>query len=364
MFDLNNTECVVPKQVIWESPTKMLLDIGDDNGLVPYKLLKGAETYLHKQLEIKPSTSKDLYKKSDELWKELIELQFEKIKEECPDENSQFRLEKDTTVYLVTSSHEIVDIIDLQNEDKLEEFKKAHQKFVIELTTKGQFHKMFADSKSGLIKFILYGGDIAEQEVTPVVMIELDNAKSKFKVYYGILVYSSFTLIPSVSSILERDSLNEFICALDMGNYMMYAKENAQKLYESYCEFESNQFEVSVREFTNILHKVGYKLELDMDNNLGEIKALEAENSQAIQRFYNTFENATALDILQLTDLRQTFKYNKITLFDVLRILSHEYLRFEGDKVTAQILTDIVFRLHDYLTSDKLQTEYLKNDVK
>ena len=56
------------------------------------------------------------------------------------------------------------------------------------------------------------------------------------------------------------------------------------------------------------------------------------------------------------------FRYNELTLLDLLSILSKEYLNYEGSKITADILNSIVFNLLDK-QNDKKQIESIKNEV-
>ena len=368
MFDLMKTKCVSPVSVSWEGPTTMLLDIGDGSGEQVYTLMKGAEEFIHRQIDIKPATSKEVFKKSRDTWKQLRDEQLERVSDQ-PIEAQRFYLEKPTLLYLVTDTKELVDMVDFRTKEELEEFKIQHQNYILEITTVECTRKFFTDGKNGLVKLVCYDKniDIAKEEYTPVVILELNNKKSKYEVYSGILIYKDFTFVPSISYDLSDKSLASFISYFNMANYLKYATDRAQDLYESYKMFQDNPVEISVREMTSLCGKVGYKLELDDEAKLHPIEALsDAENNKRIQDFYNTFKNITGettYEILQLSDIRKTFRYNKLTLLEVLGILSKEYLTYDGSKITAEILCDIVYKLMNNKNVDKLQVEYVRSDV-
>ena len=369
MFDLMVTKCVSPKSVSWEGPTTMLMDIGDDEGPQMYNLLKGAEDFIHTQIGVKPATSKELFKKSKELWKQLRDIQLSEAKDQVS-EVLQFYLEKPTLLYLVNDHKDIVDMIQFKSIEEMEEFKVQHQNYILEITTVNNTKKFFTDGKNGLVKLICSDKeiDVATAEYTPVVILELNNKKSKYEVYSGILIYKDFTFIPSISYDVSDKSLGSFIQYFDMASYLKYATDRAEDLYKSYKLFQENPVEISVREMTGLCGKVGYKLELDDETKLHPIEALsDEENNRRIQEFYNTFKDIsgeTTYEILQLSDLRKTFRYNKLTLLEVLGILSKEYLTYDGSKITAEILGDIVYKLMNNKNVDKLQVEDVKKDVK
>ena len=52
MFDSVITKCVSPKSVSWTAPDRMLLDVGEDKPIF-CELLKGAQNYIHKQIDVK-----------------------------------------------------------------------------------------------------------------------------------------------------------------------------------------------------------------------------------------------------------------------------------------------------------------------
>ena len=368
MFDLMVTKCVVPKTARWESPTSMIIDLGDEDGEKVYTLLKGAEEFLHSQIDVKTSTSKELYKKAPDIWKQFRDKQLAEARDRAIETNS-FYLDKPTLAYLVNDQREIVDMIMFKTEEELEEFKIKNQNYVLEITTVNNTKKFFTDGKGGLVKLVCYDKkyDVANEDYTPVVILELNNKKSKYEIYSGILIFSEFTFIPSISYDLQDKSLASFIENFDMVSYLKYASDRASELYSSYEVFKDNPVEISVRELTGICGKVGYKLELDDETRLHPIEALsDEENNRRIQEFYNTFKDIsgeTTYEILQLSDLRKTFRYNKLTLLEVLGILSKEYLTYDGSKITAEILGDIVYKLLYNKNMDKSQVEDVKKDV-
>lgn len=366
MFDTVITRCVRPKKVEWESPKFLKIDLGDADGVQSYKLLKGAENFLYKKLDIKSGTSNDLYKKSEQLWRNLIDLRLAACKD-VMDERKSFYLEKDTVVYLINGNKEIVDIENFADEEAVEAFEDAHQEFVLELTTFRNTTKFFKDGKDGLTKLILYraGTQIEKEDYTPVIILELNTNKSVYRIYHGILIYEDFIYIPSISKDLETNNFIDLIRYFDIDYYLNYSDEQALGIYENYQEFKKSPVEISVRELTTLLNRVGYKLEIDEEDKLMPVKGLEdVVNNKKIQDFYNTFDSS-AFTILHLSELRKTFKYNKITLLDVMCILSKEYIAEEGNnKVTAEILADIVYKLQDSAGADKCQVETLKDEVK
>lgn len=368
MFDTIITKCVKPDYVSWETPTTMLLGFNDQNPK-SYSLLKGAEDFIHKQIDIKVSTSKEIYKKAPEIWKQLKESKLKELAQNV-DTKQQFELVSDNVYYLINEYNQVVDIIKFYNEDHTSQFMEDLEKYNLELTTTNKTKKMFTDGKGGLIKLVCYDKDldVTDEKYIPVVMLELNNEKSKYKIYTGIFIYDTFTFVPSISCDYEDDSLSHFISCFNIQNNLDYAKEKSESYYEHYCKFVDNSVEISVREVTNILKSVGYKLQLDDTDKLSPIQNIsDEENNLIIQNFYNTFKNITGettLDILQLSELKKTFRYNKLTLLDVLSILSKEYLQYEGSKVTADILGNIVYKLFNTKNIDKVQVESLKEEVK
>lgn len=369
MFDTIVTKYVQPKHVDWKSYNELILDFGDDKGPQVYKLLKGAETYLYKNIDIKPGTSKEVYKKSSTIWKNLIECQLEK----CADEsnlNNIFSLTSDTMLYLVNDMYEIVDVFDFRNKELLEEYKLLHEKFTIEITTVEKTKKFFQEAKGGLNKLVCYDRDIdvVAVENTPVVILELNEQKSKYTIYNGIFRYNTFTFVPHTNYVFETDSLIDFIRHFDIDVLLHDTKQLSEELVGVYETFVKNPVEISVRELTTILKKCGYKLDIDMSDKLVPIENMvDEENNVKIQDYYNTFKYTTgesAFDIMKLSELKKTFRYNKITLLDTLNILSKEYLNSYSSKVTVEVLVDIILRLSSINGSDKSQVDSIKEEVK
>lgn len=361
------TRVVKPKNVIWKAPARMELDLGNDNTM-SFELLKGAENYLHKQIDIKIPTSKELYKKADDIWKQLKDRQLDK----CLDRNrpeEQFSLTKPTVVYMTLSQGEIVDIQDLQNEDSLETFLDKHQKFVIDFTTKSSTMSFYQDGKNGLIKYVFYdkNTDFEKDEYIPILVVEMNHQKSTYKVYTGILIYKSFTFIPSISCDLDCDRLYDFVNHFDMAGMLEHSKEKAPELYGAYLRFKQNPIEISVRELTTLLKRVGYEVKLETDEKILPIKSFSDEvNHQKVQDFYNKFRFVTGenvLDLMKLSDFRKTFRYNKLTILDILEMLSKEYLTFDGAKITAEVLGDIVYKLYDTNKTDKAQVLTIEKEL-
>lgn len=363
------TQYVQPKTVEWVSPTKINLDLGDEKGLQSYELQKGASTFLHKTIDIKLSTSKDLYKKEQNIWKNLIDCRLSKCADN-PNPNEVFTFDKPTLLYLITNNNELVDIVDFANEELLEEFKTKHKKLVLDISTTEKTDKWFQDSKNGLIKLVMYkhGTNLPEQEYTPIIVLELNNEQSTYKVYEGIFMYNTFTFLPSLSCDIEAKRLSEFINFVTLDESLERATEQAPELYESYLSFQNNPVEISARELVSLLKKVGCKLELDDLDKLHPIEAIsDEENNLKLQNFFNTFTfttGETAMEILQLSELKKTFRYNKITLLDALAIISKEYLTYDGSKITVDLLGDIIYKLYDSRNVDKVQAESIKNEVK
>ena len=378
MFDTLITKCVTPKAVTWEAPTLMKLDLGDENGIETYKLQKGALEYLHNKIGVKVSTSKDLFKKSTEMWKQLRDNQLAEAKDKMVETNI-FYLEKPTLLYLITDSKDIVDIIDFPNLEDYESFKLKHQSFNLDITTMNNTRKIFTEGKGGLAKFICYDKniDITQVDYTPIVIIESNNSKSKYLTYNGILMCdiidegedrTVYTIMPALSANLDEKFLSTFIDYFDMGKSIEFATEKAEDLYNAYQEFKKDPIEISAREMTSLCKSLGYKLELDDGDTLHPLENMADNNSNIrIQQFYNTFKDVTGestYEILQMSDLKRTFRYNSMTLLEMLTILSKEYLTYAGSKITAEVLSDIVYKLYYNKNVDKVQSEDVKNDMK
>ena len=178
---------------------------------------------------------------------------------------------------------------------------------------------------------------------------------------------TSYTIVPSINPNIDDKSLVSFILRFDMSAMMDYADEKAEDLYNSYCKFQENPVEISARELTSICKKLGYKLELSDEDSIVPFDNMADEDSiEKIQEFYDTFKfttGETAYDILQMSDLKRAFRYNKLTLLDVLTILSKEYVFCSRSKVNADILSDIVYKLSYDKNMDKVQSDDVKNDI-
>ena len=369
MFESMLVKIIKPKEIIWDNPKNLDIKLEKDAPkYTPYTLYKGADNFLHKQLDLKPSTSKEVFKKAETVWKQLKDIQLDKAADN-PDRRYQFSLDKDTVVYLVDDYNNLIDVFDAKDEETLKEFKEKLEKFTISVSTNNTTSKFFTDGKSELLKLICYDNkaDITKQDYTHVVLMEYNNAKSDYKIFTGILIYKTFTFIPSISSYIEAKTLSDFIKVVDIDEALKFSTENAEDLYNSYKSFEENPVEVSARELITLLKKVGYKLELKTDDQLDAIENISDEVSNTkIQNFFNTFTfttGETAYDILALSELKKIFRYNKLTLLEVLGILSKEYLTYDGSKITADLLGSIVFNLYDK-QNDKRQAESIKKEIK
>ena len=118
MFDSVVTKCKTFKEVNWVSPEYVELDLGEES-LSKVKLLKGALNYLSKQVDLKTNTSKDVYKKSHNIWNSLKDLQLQEAK----DSFQNFSLNNENLVYLISDSNEIVDMEDLVTEENYKDSK-------------------------------------------------------------------------------------------------------------------------------------------------------------------------------------------------------------------------------------------------
>ena len=325
---------------------------------------KGANNYLYKQLGIKESTSKEVYKKSSDLWNQLISL--------CEASNKEnlngFYLNKPENLFFVTESNNLIDILDTNNEETKAKFIQKYEEFKLDLTEITRTKKFYTEGKGDLIKVVFYKADydLVHEPYTPVVLLEANPEKSKYTVYTGILIYSTFTFIPSLNIYNSFDSYSEMIINFSIDNALQYAIDCAQELFNDYEIFKNNQIEISARELMTILNKVGYKLKLNTDNDIDEISEIvEVESNKKIQNFFNTFKfitGETATDIISLNEFRKMLRYNKLTIIDVLEILSREYIKYTGSKITVEILAKITASLYDRLV-DKDLVEVIKGDI-
>lgn len=367
LFSNAITSIIEPKNVTWRTPSKIDIELDSEN-TVSFELLKGAIEYLHKKIDIKLVTSKELYKKSDDIWRQLRDRQLENCLEGVREEE-QFSLTKSTVLYLALAQGDIVDIQDFKTDDKVNDFKDKHQKFVIDFTTNTSANKWYQDGKNGLIKYIFYdkSTDFENDEYIPILLVEMNHQKSTYKVYTGVLIYKSFTLLPSLSCDLDCDRLTDFVLHFDMEGMLEHSKEKAEELYSAYLKFMKNPIEISVRELTTLLKKVGYEIKIYNDEQIHPLEKFSDEaNNQRVQDFYNKFRFVTGenvSDLMKLSDFRKTFRYNKLTILDILEILSKEYLTFDGAKITAETLGDIVYKLYDTNKTDKAQVLTIEKEL-
>lgn len=365
-FEKLETRFVRPKNVIWESPTKMSLDLGDVDGMQTYEILKGASEALHLAIGVKPATSRELYKNTKEIWKEFIDNRLSACLDE-PNEKERFSLDKETLYFLVTDAKEIVDICDFKTPENVSEFKLKHQKFILDMTTRELVDRMWVECKNGLIRMICYKKDtnLLDSEYTPAVLLEMNPEKSTFQTFRCIFSYQNpYMILPAVSGDICEESMCEFIKRFDMKASLDYSIERSEDSYNAYKNFVAHPVEVSAREMMNLFKRLGYKLELDDIDKIKPIEDLRDDDSnQQIQDFFNTFSlttGETAYDILHLSELKKSFRYNKITLLDILYILSKEYLNSSAVKVVGNVLGDIVFKLYDSKNVDKIQVDSIK----
>lgn len=364
MFNSIVPQILKAKDIKWDNPR--YLSVSKENEKVDYILMKSAETFLCSQLDMKANTLKEVYKKAPEIWKQLKDFRLDEASKN-PDTTKAFNLNKESLIYLVNDSNEILDICDTMYEENYKQFEKDLEKYILDITTITRTRKFYTEGKN-IIKLVCYDAQaqLPEEDYTPVVIIEFCNNKATYKAYTGILIYKTFTFIPALNSYFETDKLSNLITQFNINDALDYAKENAEDLFEKYKSFLNNPIEISARELISLLKKVGYKLELNLDDSLDSIANINDEESNLkIQHFFNTFTfktSETAYDILSLTELKKMFRYNELTLLDLLSILSKEYLNYEGSKITADILNSIVFNLLDK-QNDKKQIESIKNEV-
>lgn len=368
-FNNKPTKCVIAKETEWTSPDRISLDLGDGEGFKIYELLKGAEEYLHQEIGLKTRTSSEVYKKSVQIWKKLKDMLMEKCKNKKTD-IERFELNKPTVAYIVNDDGYVIDIEDLKAENVLEEFKVSHDKFNDYLNTRDVSEGIFKEGKGGLCKYIRYteDADIVNAPYVPVVILELNFTASIFKAYSGILIYKTLTFIPALSPDIANTKFIDFVGTLDMEKLLSDSNSRGEELYKSYLRFKENPVEISAREMKALFNKVGYKVDFDGDETkIRPIENLNDEESNLrIQEFYNSFQQLTgesAFEIVQLTDLKKIFRYNKLSILDVLEIMSKEYLTYGSTKVTADILSDILYKLYENNTTDKLRAKTIKDEM-
>ena len=362
MFEGILPEIKQPNDITYESPKLMTLRFEDSEDIV-VSVEKGANSYISDMYGIKDSTLKEVYKKSPELWRDLIKV--------CEDENKSqpagFSLYGENNLFFVTNAHELIDIKDGLNEDNIESIINSYEDLKLDITERTRTAQIYTDGKDGLAKIILYSTKSSiTDSYTPVIVIESNLRKSTYNVYTGILLFSSYTLIPELSYYASFKHYTDFITGFNVEHALEHSMENAKSLYDDYKQFEENSPEISARELLSLLSKVGYKLRLESDNDIGEIAAIaETESNEAIQRFFNTFKfttGETATDILNLSEFRKIFRYNSLTFLDVLKILSTEYIIHEGAKITVDILISIMDVLY-HKSDDNRQVQKVKEGI-
>lgn len=368
MFEEIMVKNIKPKDISWTNPKYLDIITEDEDKFRSYTIYKGAENYIYKKLDIKSNTSKEVFKKCENIWINLKDFLIDKAKNN-PKANLAFDFKGENVVYLVDCHHNLVDIFDATNEEAYNAFLEDLDKFIVDITTMEKTRKFYADGKNGIVKLICYDSkkDITKEAYTPIVILEFNNQKAQYKVYTGILLYDIFTFIPAISSYLEDDCISDFIQHLDISEILNQSTQDGEDLYKDYLSWKDNPVEISVRELISLLKKVGYKLEIKDNDQLDTIQAIQDEvSNNKIQEFFNTFTfttGETAFDILALSELKKIFRYNKLTLLDILTILSKEYLNYDGSKITMDILATIIYNLYDK-HNDKRQAESIKDEIK
>lgn len=348
MLESLNAKVLNVKEASLTKPNELtILEDGADRYDV-YTMEKAANKYLYKQLDATMSTSKELYKSNEEFWKQYID---DKLKEK-DDKPKPFKFNDENVRYIVDESHNIIDITEM-SDDYFEDFKSKLDMFLMEVNSTEHTEEFCFDGVGGLVKLVLYRSktEMVEQDYTPVVICEINNKRAEYSIYTGILIYKTFTFIPSMNPVATYQSFIDFIFGINILGTLELSENNARGLYDAYLDFTSNNIEISARELIRVLTKAGYKLQLKEDMSLDDIDKLRNEESNiTIKNFFNTFKlstGETAEDILNLSEIKKVFKYNKLTIVDLLKILSNEYLSQDDKaKVNAQILSDLVFGLY------------------
>ena len=195
MFDNIIPKILQPEKVFFDNPKFLTLQFKDaEDKVVSFE--KGASNYLYKALELKEGTSNEVFKKSIDLWKNLINL----CEERSSDSKYNFHLNKDTNLFFVTDSNDLIDIYDASYEENVNHIKEKYEQFKLDITERTKTCKMYTEGKDGLLKIIIFSSryDIND-EYTPIVLLELNTKKSQYIVYTGILMFSSYILIPNFS---------------------------------------------------------------------------------------------------------------------------------------------------------------------
>ena len=365
--------CIRPKKVEWATPTTMYLEIDDGEEVKPYELNKCAEKFLYKRVDLGAPMSKELFKKSEDLWKQLRDMQLAKCKDRAKI-NDQFDLTSSNIVYMATKGGDIVDIVELSNDEEFEQLDEANQKFNLEISTRENTSTIFGTGGGGLIKFILYNKDynVESRDYTPVLLIELNHLKGTYLIYNGIMIYESGrfqTFIPSTTPFVSSDKYHLFVQGFNIDDFLQYTEENAQDLYDVYKQCKENPIEISLREMMAILSKIGCKPALDkydFDKVSPFSKIFNEETNTALQEYFNSYKFKTresVPDLIGLSEFRKTFRYNELTMLDLLKMLSYEYMNYDDTRVTAEILSKIVLKVYDRGNADKQQIQIVKNET-
>lgn len=363
MFDLLNARTLEKEEVTLNRPSEItILEKGAEKPVI-YAIEKGANKFLYKQLGVSFSTSKEVFKLDEEIWKSIIKHQLE----DRDGKKAPFKFEDENVRYVVDNNYSLIDMTVMSN-DYYENLKSKLETFIMEVSSIEHTKKFYVEGAGGLIKLVLYRADanIVEDDYTPVVILEVNNKKAEYSVYTGILIYSSFTFIPSMNPVVTYQSYIDFVMGVNILGTLELSENNAEGLYNAYLDFKSGHVEISARELIRILNRVGYKLELKEDMSLDDIEKLRDEEANTtIKNFFNSFKmttGETAEDILNLSEVKKIFKYNKLTIVDLLEILSKEYLKDDGAKITAQILSDLVFGLYTKRT-DSVDAKGIIDDI-
>lgn len=366
MFEFINTKELDKESVALSRPNEVIIKEVEDDKADYYTILKGASKYLYKQLELSASTSKEVYKLSEPIWKNLIDHQLNGT-EEKP---SNLNLAQDEFRYIVDSYHNLIDMGYL-SEDANNIFVDKMEKFIMEVSSMEHTAKIPVECSGGLLKLVIYRADanIVDADYTPVILLEMNNKKAQYDVFTGILLYNGgkYIFVPTMQSLMNFESYINFIMDFDILNSLELAEKDAKRLYDVYMDCRDSKIEISARELIRILKSAGYKLELKEDMSLDDIAKLnDEESNKSIKDFFNTFvakTGETAEDILNLSEIKKVFKYNKLTIVDLLIILSKEYLDSEGgSKITASMLSDLVYSLYTRRT-DKVDAKGIIDDI-
>lgn len=346
MFELLSAKLLDKKEVTLSKPNEIIiLENGVDKPVI-YDIEKAASTFMYKQLGATASTCKELYKNNEPMWKSYIDSRLED-KDGRP---APFKFEYNDVRYVADNNYSLIDM-SIMSDDYYEDFKSRLETYNMEINSLEHTNKFYFNGTGGLVKLVLYraGANLVENDYTPVVVLEVNNKKAEYSIYTGILIYKSFAFIPSMNPVATYQSYIDFIMSINILGTLQLAEESGQDLYHAYLDFKTGHAEISARELIRILNRVGCKLELKEDLSLDDISNLQDEEAnRTIKDFFNSFVKVTgetAEDILNLSEIRKVFKYNKLTIVDLLEILSKEYLK-DDTKVSAQILSDLVFGLY------------------